>query len=104
MTEAMEDIEFLELELLPEEVDRLKEKYDCVFQITRRKDSNSGSITSIGDLKSICKAIGAYLGQLALDAHAGDESLDVEKSLKVIVGQIMKYAEASLGVSGKRGV
>lgn len=84
----MENVVFLEQELLPEEVARLKEKYDCVFQITRRKDSNLGSMTSIGDPKSICKAIGAYLGGLALEAHAVNKFLDEEKSLKVIVGQI----------------
>jgi len=89
----MEDVEFLEQEQLPEEVARLKEKYDCVFQITRRKDSDSGSMTVIGDPKSICIAIGAYLGNLALAAHARDESFDVEKSLKVIVDQIMEYAK-----------
>lgn len=92
----MEDVEFLESELSPEEIDRLNDMYECVLQITKRKNGEIGYFTALGRSQTICQGIGNYLGRSILDAKATDESFNSRDSLNIMLAEIKKHAKRKL--------
>lgn len=92
----MEDVEFLESELSREEIDRLNDMYECVLQITKRKNGEIGYLTALGRSQTICQGIGNYLGRSILDAKAIDESFNSRDSLNIMLAEIKKHAKRKL--------
>ena len=92
----MEDVEFLESELSPEDIDRLNDKYECVLQITKQKNEEIGYLTALGRAQTICKGIGYYLGESILAAKATDESFNSRDSLYTMLAEIKKHAKRKI--------